>query len=363
MFRFLLLIVSFVFALQSCSAQSVIRYEGQANLEDRLDWARNAAQSKGLPSFRFGFAILRDAEPNSRIGRYWNSEGRTLAQILNSNSRSESDLLHFREVARTELARLSGASEGRSVRRPVAVLLKFSSTALELQEVFVADYDSHSWFEDELLMWGGEASDSDALALATNLYQSVSSGSLRENLVPVVGILDPSEQSFGVLANILNADSSPDVRQQAVFWIGRHGTDGAYSTVLSTIASDEDEDVREHAVFVLSRFRRDVVFDELERIARSSNQSGVSEQARFWLGRRIVGESPGTQPASSEYSKVQRQALYALYGDDENDDSVRALAELAESAASQYVRREAIMMLSRSGRPAALDALVAIHRE
>ena len=245
----------------------------------------------------------------------------------------------------------------------MAVLLKFSSSARELQEVFVADYESQVWFDDEPLLWAGDVSDSDALALATQLYQSVKSSSLREDVVPIVGVLDPSDKTFAVLKNILAADSSPDVREKAVFWIARHGTDVAYATVLKAIQSDPDGDVREHAVFVLGRFDRGSVFDELVRIARSENDEPVAEQARLWLGRRIADQFPESESASSDESRIQRQVLYALYGDDEDEDAIRALAEIAEGATSGTVRREAILMLSRSDRPEALDALVAIYRQ
>ena len=356
-----------------CFAQKVIRFadvqtETSIALDDRIAWARTEARSRNLTSFRFGFAFVRKAPENSRVGRYWSrSGGATLAELIDPQAAAQLTTVSVGEAARNELRKLERpTTEQRVVERPIAVIVRVTTDKLNFYEIDVSDLDSQVWFEDDWFFWCGQVSGAEAIAFATELYQSGVSPSLREDAISVLGVADPSDKTSVILNNVLAVDDDGDVREQALFWIGTHGTDAAYATVKHAISNDKSADVREHAVFVLNRFDRTVVYDDLIEIAKTSGDSDVADQARFWLGQRIadrlVGDKERDKEMDTDDARVKRQALYALFGNEEDADSVEALKEIAANGPSPSLRREAIQMLGRIEHPNALSALVSLYK-
>ncbi len=79
-------------------------------------------------------------------------------------------------------------------------------------------------------------------------------------------------------------DRPQETRSQAMHWLGQAAGDAA-TRGLQELADDPDREVRVQAVFALSRRPREEAVPNLIRIARTHRDPEVRRQALFWLGR------------------------------------------------------------------------------
>jgi hypothetical protein len=75
-----------------------------------------------------------------------------------------------------------------------------------------------------------------------------------------------------------------DTRNQAMLWLGQAAGEVA-TRGLTELTDDPDREVRQQAVFALSRRPREEAVPNLVRIARTHRDPEMRRQALFWLGR------------------------------------------------------------------------------
>jgi len=105
----------------------------------------------------------------------------------------------------------------------------------------------------------------------------------RESIFPAT--LADSVTTWPVLLRLARTSSlDHETRSQAVFWLGNAAGDAA-TKGLTELADDGDKEVRNQAVFALSRRPADEGVPILIRIARTHRDPEVRRNALFWLGR------------------------------------------------------------------------------
>ena len=82
----------------------------------------------------------------------------------------------------------------------------------------------------------------------------------------------------------------PDVRRQAVFWLGQEAGERATEGLVSIIEDESEIEVREHAIFALSQRDEPGAVEALIHVARENPEPILRRRAIFWLGQR--GDDP-----------------------------------------------------------------------
>jgi len=75
------------------------------------------------------------------------------------------------------------------------------------------------------------------------------------------------------------------VRADALFWVGQRAGDKAAGVITDALDRDPDTEVKKRAVFALSQLPRDEGIPKLIEVARGNRNPEVRRQAMFWLGQ------------------------------------------------------------------------------
>ena len=137
--------------------------------------------------------------------------------------------------------------------------------------------------EDRQVTDLGAASAPEVAGLLLALAERGEGKAARASIFPAT--LVDSVSLWPTLLRVARDSSRPrETRTQAMHWLGEAAGDVA-TRGLQELADDPDREVRQQAVFALSRRPRDEAVPQLIRIARTHRDPEMRRQALFWLGR------------------------------------------------------------------------------
>jgi hypothetical protein len=97
--------------------------------------------------------------------------------------------------------------------------------------------------------------------------------------------LHPGEAPGKVLVALARSDQRPRIRSQALFWLSQRAGDQALATIGTAVSDDPELEVKRRAVFALSQLPRGEGVPLLIDLARTHRLPEVRRQAMFWLGQ------------------------------------------------------------------------------
>ena len=95
----------------------------------------------------------------------------------------------------------------------------------------------------------------------------------------------PKPAALDELIRMAHADSAPEVRKQAQFWMATLGGQRVTANLRAAAEADPNQDVRRSAVFALSQLPAGQATPQLIHLAKTSRDPEVRKQAVFWLGQ------------------------------------------------------------------------------
>jgi HEAT repeat protein len=75
------------------------------------------------------------------------------------------------------------------------------------------------------------------------------------------------------------------VRGQALFWLAQKAGKKAEGAITGAIDNDPDTEVKKKAVFALSQMPKEEGLPKLIQVAQTNKNPEVRKQAMFWLGQ------------------------------------------------------------------------------
>ncbi len=157
----------------------------------------------------------------------------------------------------------------------------------------------------------------------------------------------------------LAAQNRPEwLRRKAVFWLGlargRHG----YEKLARIVVEDTSPKIREHAVFALSRSPDPGAVGVILRSAREDKDPHVRGQALFWLAqsaqRKIAADAIATAIGNDPETEVKKKAVFAL-SQLPSGEGITKLIEVVNTNRNAAVRKQALFWLGQSKDPRALS--------
>lgn len=319
-------------------------------LAQRWEWARTQARQLGRRTYWIGYQIARPEwlEHSVHIDR----GTEVIGQNVTISGRLFGDFqgLTFRGV---RLAPLTGTTDSDDI----AILLGFSSDQsgkTALTHVHVASIYLPVDFRGRTLLWLGESTDAQSLALVEGLFASTAQPELREDIVAAVGIHGSSDVVVPMLVRWLNGREPTAVRSHAAEWLGFHPAPAAVAALSRAARSDAASDVRREAAEALGDNTLPAATDSGIAVARTASDAEARREAVEGLGAKTDDRARAALVAIAQNDRdedVQREAVETL-GELPNGRGLGAVQDIARQHARPDVRREAVETIGSSLPPA-----------
>lgn len=309
-------------------------------LADRWEWARSAAAAAGRGTYWVGYKIRRPAglERSVYIDRHATIVGDHIS--MSGHLMGDFRGLMFPGV---RLAPLTGTPDSDDL----AVLFGFSPGAggrPQLAAVHVGSFFLPVDFGGRALFWLGDASDGESLPLVQQLFATVRSPDLREDLVAAAGVHSSSEAVVPILTKWLQNDGSSGVRAQAAEWLGIHAVAPAVNALARAARGDGSNDVRREAAEALGDNRLPAATDSVIAVARSAQDPDTRREATEGLAQKDDPRALTTLVSiatGDPNEDVEREAVETL-GEVKDGRGLPELLRLARAHPRADVRREAV---------------------
>ncbi|MBD0321481.1 MAG: HEAT repeat domain-containing protein, partial [Gemmatimonadetes bacterium] len=204
------------------------------------------------------------------------SEVRGQAVFWLSNSGSDRSLQFIEEILRT-----SGDKELRE--KAIFALSRHSSPrAQAVLRGYAEAEGAPAELREKAIFWIGQRGTPESGAYLRTLFGRTRDPELKEKLIGSLARVRGSER--WLLGVVADASESEEVRKQALFWAGRSSAVST-AELASTYDSLRGRELKEHAIFVLSQRGDSAAIDKLIAIARRDADREMREKAVFWLGR------------------------------------------------------------------------------
>jgi hypothetical protein len=102
-------------------------------------------------------------------------------------------------------------------------------------------------------------------------------------LMAIAQHADPA--ALETLFRLARTGSQPKTRGDALFWLAQRAGDKVAAAIRERVDQDPDTDVKKKAVFALSQLPKDEGVPLLIQVARTHRNPDVRRQAMFWLGQ------------------------------------------------------------------------------
>lgn len=204
------------------------------------------------------------------------SEVREQAVFWLSNSGSERSLQFIEEILRT-----SGDTELRE--KAIYALSRHSNPrAQAVLRGYAESEGAPAELREKAIFWIGQRGTPESATYLRTLFGRTRDAELKEKLVAAMARTRGNERWLMGVAG--DAREPEDVRKQALFWAGRSSAVST-AELASTYDTLRDRELKEHAIFILSQRGDSAAIDKLIAIARRDSDSEMREKAVFWLGR------------------------------------------------------------------------------
>lgn len=130
----------------------------------------------------------------------------------------------------------------------------------------------------------GMSKDGAAFNLLTDLYRTIPNREIRRKLLHAISINENEDAAIDFLIRVAKTDADTEARKMAMFWLGHKAGEKSLG-VLRDAVEDPDTEVQKQAIFVISRRPADEAVPMLIRIARTHSKPEIRREAIFWLGR------------------------------------------------------------------------------
>jgi HEAT repeat protein len=157
----------------------------------------------------------------------------------------------------------------------------------------------------------------------------------------------------------------PEVRANAIFWLGQRGGVQASGFLRELYAELDDPELRERVLFSVAQSPGDPANLEwlTERALDETEEMEVRTQALFWAGQ--AGMEAGAVLRvfrTADDAELREQAIFVLTQMPDSDEAVDALMEIARGEEDPELRERAVFWLGQSDDPRVAEFLLELIR-
>jgi HEAT repeat protein len=229
----------------------------------------------------------------------------------------------------------------------------------------VARNDPDSEVREQAVFWLSQNDSPETVAVLRSILETPGDSELHEQAVFALSQMsDPS--AAGILKEYAGSESAdPDLRANAVFWLGQHPSAENASFLKALFASSSDEETREAVLFALSQmpgqgngeWLMDIALDRSVDTDMRTQALFMASQAGDFATADLVSVYDGATD-----QELKEQALFIL-SQRKDRAAVDKLIAVVRTESDPEVRQNAIFWLGQSGDPRAAQVLLDILDE
>lgn len=263
------------------------------------------------------------------------------------------------EAAIDELMKIYASDRDEDVRQQVIhVLAEMSGARAEGKLVEIARGDRSPDMRQQAIHRLGERGTESAFGELTKLYESERDSEVKSQILHSFSEMKDPRAESRLLAAARDRGEQPEVRQQAIHWLGAREGDSSIDELMKIFQGEPGTEVREQIIHALSEMKSKRAEEKLFEIARSADREELRQSAIHRLGElvsersfQMLGE---TVNSSGEKTEVQLQAVRAI-SERPVEQSVPMLIKVVRTHPNLEVRKEAIRKLGETGDPRAVE--------
>ena len=225
-----------------------------------------------------------------------------------------------------------------------------------LLDASVLDPEQTYEFGDAPVFWLGTASNEESLGWLESAFPKAESEHLKTTLL-FLASCHTGTRGYAFLKKVALGPESEKVRESAVFWLGNTGDARSLADLKEIYGREKSTSLKKQIIFAMQLNKAREATLELIAIAKSDAEPEVRKQAVFWLGQKASAESvkalQDIVEAKDDAAGLKDQAVFAI-SQLPKDRSVPLLIDIAKTNASPSVRKKAIFWLGQTGDEAAL---------
>jgi HEAT repeat protein len=210
-----------------------------------------------------------------------------------------------------------------------------------------------------VIRWLGQHGGDGVLDELTSIYHTDHNAEIQQAVLRTLAQMD-DPRAYERLLEIARGADDAETRQQAIRFIAQKRGDAAFEDLSRLYQSERDAEVKAQLLRTFAQMDSPRALDKVFEVARSGETDELREQAIRWLAQKASDRSLAalSQIANAPESDtdVQLEAVRAI-SRRPAADAVPLLIQTARTNRNPEVRRAAIMYLSHSGDPRALDFL------
>jgi HEAT repeat protein len=275
-------------------------------------------------------------------------------RVIALNALQQMDAERAMPILRNVLARRDECSETLRRRAVFLVAQKKSPESAELL-VTAARNDPNTEVREEAVHWLSRVGGDRAIDFLRDVARSDTSVALRKRAIYSLAQSKEARARETLRTLASTAGTTPEVRSEAIYWIGRSSDAADVQWLRQLFPSLETRELKERALGALSRqkeitpFMLDVARDTREPIE-------VRKSALGWAARNATApQLIALWDATKE--KELRESLVLALSRRKEPEALDKLIAIARSDADRDIRKSAVFWLTRSSEPRALAFL------
>ncbi len=156
--------------------------------------------------------------------------------------------------------------------------------AIEILRSYATRADVSTELRSNAIFWIGQNSDAGGADYLIELYPRLNDPELRENALLGVAQHDGERARAWLLERVRDPSEAIEIRKNALFWAGQSGSLPT-SDLRALFESFDDAEMREQVIFVAAQRGSDADVDFLMEVARDAEDPELRQNAIFWLGQ------------------------------------------------------------------------------
>ncbi|HYH85795.1 MAG TPA: HEAT repeat domain-containing protein [Pyrinomonadaceae bacterium] len=263
------------------------------------------------------------------------------------------------EAAIDELMKIYASDRNEDVRQQVIhALADISGARAEGKLLEIARGDSNSDMRKQAIHRLGERGTESSFAELMKLFETERDPEVKGQILHSFSEMKDPRAESRLLAAARDRSEHPEVRQQAIHWLGEREGDSSIDELMKIFQGEPSKEVREQIIHALSEMNSRRAEEKLFEIARSADNEELRQSAIHRLGElvsersfQMLGE---TVNSSGEKTEVQLEAVRAI-SERPAEQAVPMLIKVARTHPNAEVRKEAIRKLGESGDQRAVE--------
>jgi HEAT repeat protein len=243
--------------------------------------------------------------------------------------------------------------------RRKAIFLVSQQRTSETETILLsaARNDPDQEVREQAVFWLSQVGTERSVSALDSILRSARDRQLQEKAIFALSQVDNARASAAIREFAERNDVAPELREQAIFWIGQKNSP-ENARYLQTLYARVNQQLKEKIIFSLSQMNSAENGRWIMNIALDENEGIESrKQALFWAGQSGGNVADLVTLYGRMQNREMKEQLIFVYSQRNERAAVDKLLDIARNDSDREMRKKALFWLSQSNDPRVADLL------